>query len=160
MRRRTFITGLGAAIIPTAVHAQQAMPAVGLLRTTTAAPFQHLLSSLRQGLAEAGYVDGQNVTIEQRWADNQLDRLPSLARDLVDRRISVIVGNAPAILAAKAITSTLPLVFVMGDDPVKSGLVSSFNRPGGNLTGVTFFGGSQLSTKRLDLLRDPFPGPL
>ena len=102
-------------------------------------------------------LDGQNVTIEQRWANNQLDRLPALARDLVERRVSAIVGNGEAMRAAKAATSSIPIVFVIGDDPIKSGLVDSFSRPSGNVTGVTFFGGSQLNAKRLDLLHDLTP---
>ena len=102
-------------------------------------------------------MDGQNVTIQQRWADNQLHRLPALARELIEQRVSVMVGNGPAMQAAKEATSIIPIVFVVGDDPVKSGLVGSLNRPGGNLTGVTFFGGSQLNAKRLDLLRDLVP---
>ena len=103
-------------------------------------------------------MDGQNVTIEQRWADNKLDRLPALARELIAQRVSVMVGNGPAMQAAKEATSIIPIVFVVGDDPVKSGLVGSLNWPGGNLTGVTFFGGgSQLNAKRLDLLRDLVP---
>ena len=162
MKRREFMTLVGgaaaASVWPVAARTQQATrPVVGFLRSTPAAPFAHLLGAFRQSLAEAGYVDGQNVTIEQRWADNKLDRLPALARELIAQRVSVMVGNGPAMQAAKEATSIIPIVFVVGDDPVKSGLVGSLNRPGGNLTGVTFFGGSQLNAKRLDLLRDLVP---
>ena len=156
MKRRNFITLLGgAAVWPIAARAQQpAMPVVGLLRSTPAAPFAHLVAVLRQGLGDEGFVEGRNVAIEQRHADNQLDRLPGLAADLVRRQVSVIVSNLGAVGAARAATTTIPIVFVTGADPVKSGLVASLNRPEANLTGVTFFGGSQLNAKRLELLRD------
>ena len=130
------------------------MPVVGLLRSTPAAPFAHLVAALRQGLGDEGFVEGRNVAIEQRHADNQLDRLPGLAADLVRRQVSVIVSNLGAVDAARAATTTIPIVFVTGADPVKGGLVASLNRPEANLTGVTFFGGSQLNAKRLELLRD------
>ena len=156
MKRREFITLLGgAATWPLAARAQQpAMPVVGLLRSTPAAPFAHLVAVLRQGLGDEGFVEGRNVAIEQRHADNQLDRLPGLAADLVRRQVSVIVSNLGAVGAARAATTTIPIVFVTGADPVKGGLVASLNRPEANLTGVTFFGGSQLNAKRLELLRD------
>jgi putative ABC transport system substrate-binding protein len=125
---------------------------VGFLRSTPAAPFTHLVEAFTRGLAEEGFVPGQNVAIEQRWADNKIDRLPALAAELVNRPVAALVGNRPAVRAAKNATSTIPIVFVVGDDPVKSGLVPNLNRPGGNLTGVTFFGGGTLNAKRLELL--------
>ena len=161
MKRREFITLLGgAAAVPSvfwslAARAQPpAMPVVGLLRSTPAAPFTALVAALRQGLGDEGFVEGRNVAIEQRHADNQLDRLPDLAADLVRRQVSVIVANILAVDAVRAATASIPIVFVSGEDPVKGGLVASLNRPEANLTGVTFFGGSQLNAKRLELLRD------
>jgi putative ABC transport system substrate-binding protein len=140
-----------------ATEAQPAMPVVGFLRSTPAEPFTQLVTAFRQGLAEAGFVEGQNVAIEYRWAENHPDRLPGLVDDLIRRQVAVIVGNSLAVMAAKAATTTIPIVFVFADDPVRFGLVASLNRPGGNLTGVTFFGGRQLDTKRLELLRDLAP---
>jgi putative ABC transport system substrate-binding protein len=160
MRRRAFIAGLGSAVAwPVLARAQQAAtPVVGLLRTTTAASFAPIVVELRKGLSEEGFVEGHNVALEQRWADNQLDRLPGLAADLVRRKAAVIVVNTPAVVAAaRAADPTVPLVFVAGDDPVKMGFVSSLNRPEGNLTGVTFFGGSVLGAKRLELLHELVP---
>ena len=142
---------------PRFAHAQQsAIPAIGFLRSTPAAPFTDLVEAFRQGLGETGFVEGQNVTIEQRWADNDLDRLPSLAADLVRRHVAVIVGNTAASEVAKAATSTIPIVFVASQDPVERGLVMSLNRPGGNVTGVNFFG-NQLGGKRLGLLLELVP---
>jgi ABC-type uncharacterized transport system substrate-binding protein len=160
MKRREFITLLGgaAAVWPLGVGAQQpTMPVVGLLRSTTAAPFARLVAELRKGLSEEGLIEGRNVAIEQRWADNQPDRLPGLAADLVSRKAAVIVANTPALEATRAASPTVPIVFVVGGDPVKMGLVTSLNRPEGNLTGVTFFGGSVLSAKRLELLHELVP---
>jgi putative tryptophan/tyrosine transport system substrate-binding protein len=158
MKRREFITLLGgAATWPLAARAQQpAMPVVGFLRNTIAPPFAHLVTELGKGLSEEGFVEGRNVIIEQRWGDNQPDRLPGLAADLVRRKAAVIVCNSPAVVA-RAAGPTVPIVFVVGDDPVKMGLVGSLSRPEGNLTGVTFFGGSLLGAKRLALLHELVP---
>ena len=156
MRRRTFIAGLGAAAMPIPAFAQQAMPVVGFLRSTTLAPFENIAAALRQGLKEAGFVEGHNVAIESRYADNQLDRLPALAAELIRRPVAVIVANSSAARAAKAATATVPIVFTVGNDPVRDGLVASLNRPGGNVTGVTFLSGV-LGTKRLELLRQLVP---
>ena len=131
------------------------MPVVGFLGSTPAGPYAAIVAAVRQGLKETGFVEGENVAIEYRWADNQLDRLPALAADLVSRKVAVIItsGSVPPALAAKAATSTIPIVFHTGLDPVAAGLVSSINRPGGNITGVTFL--TEASTlKRLSLLRD------
>jgi putative ABC transport system substrate-binding protein len=159
MRRRDFIkvvTSAAATAWPLTARAQQTMPVVGLLRSTPAAPFAHIVVAFRQGLTEAGYIEGKNVVIEQRWADNQLDKLPDLAADLVRRQAAVIVGNGPAVGAARSAAATMPIVFVIGGDPVAQGLVSSLNRPGGNLTGITFLS-NRLGAKRLGLLRELVP---
>ena len=133
------------------------MPTIGFLRTTPSGPFADLVAAFRQGLNETGFVEGQNVAVEYRWADNHLDLLPGLAADLVRRHVAVIVGNSLAAEAAKAVTTTIPIVFVTADDPVTRGLVTSLSQPGGNLTGVTFFGGGQLGAKRLELLHELIP---
>jgi putative tryptophan/tyrosine transport system substrate-binding protein len=159
MRRRDFIKVAGSAIAwPFAAHAQQpATPIVGLLRSTPLAPFQNLVVALGQGLKEAGFVEGQNVAIEYRYADNQIDRLPVLVADLIRLPVAVIVVNSGAAFAAKAATTTVPIVFAAGDDPVKSGLVASLNRPGGNVTGVNNMSG-ELGAKQLALLHELLPG--
>ena len=132
------------------------MPVVGFLRSTSLADATHLVTAFRQGLKEADFIEGQNVAIEFRSGEGQNDRLPALVADLIRRPVAVIVGDTISALAAKAITSTVPIVFVSGSDPVAQGLVASMNRPGGNVTGVSFFGGV-LGAKRLELLRQLVP---
>jgi len=158
MRRRDFIAVIaGSAAMPIAARAQQApMPVIGFLRNTSLADSAHLVAAFRQGLKETGFVEGQNVAIEYRYADNQADRLPALASDLLRLPVAVIAGTSTAILVAKNATTTVPLLFAGGGDPVKDGLVASLNRPGGNVTGVNFFAGV-LGAKRLELLRQLVP---
>ncbi len=159
MRRREFITLFGSALVtwPLAARAQQAArPIIGFLRSASLAPFQNLVVAFGQGLKEAGFVEGQNVAIEYRYADNQIDRLPALVADLIRLPVAVIVVNSGAAFAAKAATTTIPIVFTSGGDPVELGFVSSLNQPGGNVTGVSFLG-DELDAKRLELLRDLVP---
>jgi ABC-type uncharacterized transport system substrate-binding protein len=161
MRRREFVTLLGGAVTwPLTARAQQsAMPVIGLLGLTSPNENEDYLRGFRQALSNAGYVEGNNVAIEFRWADNQPDRLPALAAELVRRRVAVIatIQGPAAALAAKAATTTIPIAFLVSDDPLTLGLVSSLARPDGNLTGVNFLS-TELVTKRLELLRQLVPG--
>ena len=160
MKRRTFLALLGgAAAWPLPLHAQPPrLPVVGYLNSARERQYVHLTEVFRKGLAEGGYTEGQNVTIEYRWAEGDYERLPALAADLVKRNVAVIVAHGPpAAKAAKAATSAIPIVFTVGDDPVRIGLVSSINRPGGNATGVTLFVSSVL-TKRVEMMHELLPG--
>ena len=159
MRRREFIRLLGGTAVAwslTARAQQPTMPVVGFLRSVSLADAADLVTAFRKGLKETGYIEGQNITIELRSAEGHPDRLPALVADLIRRPVAVIVGNHNAAVAAKAATTTIPIIFATGSDPVRDGIVASLNRPGGNITGVTFLV-SGLGAKRLDLLRQLVP---
>jgi putative tryptophan/tyrosine transport system substrate-binding protein len=162
MRRREFIAFVGctAAAWPLAARAEQsATPVIGFLNSASPQPFANYVSGFRVGLKQTGYVDGQNVTIEFRWAEGHYDRLPEMAADLVRHKVAVLVstGGTPSVMAAKAATATIPIVFTTGSDPVRLGFVTSLNRPGGNVTGVNMFVAA-MESKRLGLLRALIPG--
>jgi putative tryptophan/tyrosine transport system substrate-binding protein len=159
IRRRDFITLLGgaAAAWPFAARAQQrGTPVVGFLHAESSDGLVHIVEAFHRGLADSDFVEGRNVAVEYRWAEGQLSRLPELAADLLQKQVAVIVGSARAVQTVKEVTSTVPAVFVAAQDPIKFGLVESFNRPGGNLTGV-YIVTSGLEAKRLGLLRDVVP---
>jgi putative ABC transport system substrate-binding protein len=161
MRRREFIALLGSGVAgwPLAARAQQpAMPVIGFLDATTAVETVYRVSAFRDGLKEAGFIDGHNVAIEFRWAENKLDRLPELAAGLVNRQVAVIVGPITAMRMARAASSSTPIVFVSGGDPIAIGLVTNLSRPGGNITGVSF-ASAALQPKRLGLLHELVPPP-
>jgi putative tryptophan/tyrosine transport system substrate-binding protein len=159
MRRREFITLLGSATAawPPAARAQQAtMPVVGFLHSAAPGTYGARLAAFRQGLKEAGYVEGENVSIEYRWAEDRYERSPAMADDLVRRQVTVIFANGPMVRSAKAATTTIPIVFTVGYDPIQLGLVASLSRPGGNLTGVSILN-VELGPKRLELVRELVP---
>jgi putative tryptophan/tyrosine transport system substrate-binding protein len=157
MQRRAFIAGIGATTAWSTIgRAQQALPVVGFLNVASPAGYAKYLAAFRDGLKESGYVEGQNVAIEYRWAEGRYDRLPDMAADLVRRQVSVIAANTPANLIAKAATSTIPIVFTTAGDPVQLGLVTSLSRPGGNATGVSQLN-VEIGPKRLELAHQLMP---
>jgi putative ABC transport system substrate-binding protein len=163
VKRREFITLLGGAAVtwPLAANAQQTMPTIGFLHGASAQPFAHVVAGFRQGLKETGFTEDRNIAIEFRWAEGQYDRLPAMAADLVGRRVVLIAtgGGEPTVLAAKAATASIPIVFNMGSDPVKAGVVASLSRPGGNATGVNILT-EELTAKRVGLLHELVPANL
>jgi putative ABC transport system substrate-binding protein len=159
MRRRDFVKSIAgsAAAWPLITWAQQpAMPVVGFLNSASADAYASMASAFKQGLKEAGYIEGSNVVIEYRWANDQYERLSALAADLVGKRVTAIFANGPSVATAKAATTVIPIIFLTGDDPVRLGFVASFNRPGGNATGIAILSG-ELAAKRLELLRELLP---
>jgi putative tryptophan/tyrosine transport system substrate-binding protein len=160
MRRRRFMALLGSAVVwPLAARAQQGkMPVIGILASVSPAPYAPFIAAIKEGLRQTGYVEGRNVAIEYRWAEGQYDRLPQLASELVESGVAVmiLVGGGATTAAAKAATATIPIVVVMGDDPVKTGAVAALNRPGGNVTGVSLLSVA-MEAKRLQLLRELAP---